>query len=767
MSTVELATAYVQLIPSAKGIQGAIGAELDGPAGAAGKTAGAKAATGFGTQFAARAGLALAGAGAGAIGKGIADFSGFQTQMNEVFTLLPGISGDAMSKMTTQVQDFSQKFGVLPDKEIPALYQAISAGVPQDNLFAFLETAQKAARGGVTDLETSVNGISSVVNAYGPAVISATQASDVMFTGVRLGKTTFEELSASLFQVIPSAASLGVKFGDVTAALATMTSQGVPTSVATTQLRQLLVELSKSGSAAAKTFQGLAGKDFRAFVASGGDVQGALKLMSEGASKSGKSITDLFGSVEAGNAALALTGPGAATFANNLDQMSKSAGATDAAFGKMQQGIGPKLDQLKAKFQVTFIKLGEALVPIALQVLPVITGIVNAFAALPAPVKTAVVLLATAAGGIAAVAKFAGPFVGAIRAVNGAMLLLAANPWVLAIAAGIAITVLLIKNWDKVKAVAKVVWGGIVTAVTTAGRAIATAAVAVAHAVSAAWDGIKSAASATWNAITTATSAAWNAIKTATTDVWNGITSFLSTVWTGIQTAASTVWAAVTTIIGTATSNIIAAWQGLSAFATSIWNGITGFVSGAVDRIQAVFTVLGIAGSAVWTSIKTTAGNAVDFLLSIPSRISNTFSGVADMIAGPFFAAFNGIATAWNKTVGGFSFKFPSGIPGIGGTSISIPRIPTFDSGGIVPGALGTPQLILAHAGETVLPTHRRGFALAAPRADAPAGGVNVAVTFAGPVSIRDDRDIVNLSRQLGDRIALDRRSQGKADLRS
>ena len=30
-------------------------------------------------------------------------------------------------------------------------------------------------------------------------------------------------------------------------------------------------------------------------------------------------------------------------------------------------------------------------------------------------------------------------------------------------------------------------------------------------------------------------------------------------------------------------------------------------------------------------------------------------------------------------------------------------------NGGIVPGALGSPQLILAHGGETVLPTHKRG----------------------------------------------------------
>jgi hypothetical protein len=33
--------------------------------------------------------------------------------------------------------------------------------------------------------------------------------------------------------------------------------------------------------------------------------------------------------------------------------------------------------------------------------------------------------------------------------------------------------------------------------------------------------------------------------------------------------------------------------------------------------------------------------------------------------------------------------------------------LPEFDSGGVVPGAIGAPRMILAHGGETVLPTHK------------------------------------------------------------
>jgi TP901 family phage tail tape measure protein len=321
----------------------------------------------FGKNMVGKGKAAAAGAAAAIVGltvKSVTEFASLEKGMNEVFTLMPGISRTAMSKMTDQVRSFGKEFGVLPDETVPALYQAISAGVPAGNVFDFLETAQKAAIAGVTDLTTSVDGISSVVNAYGAEVIDATRASDLMFSAVKLGKTNFEQLSASLFNVIPTAASLGVGFEDVTAALAAMTAQGTPTSVATTQMRQLLVELSKEGSATAATFEGIAGKSFRDFIASGGNVEGALQMMATEASKSGGSISDMFGSVEAGAAAAQLTSEsGAKASSGALTEMASSAGATEKAYSQMDQGLSRSWDKMKAAAHDTMLELGEELAP--------------------------------------------------------------------------------------------------------------------------------------------------------------------------------------------------------------------------------------------------------------------------------------------------------------------------------------------------------------------------------------------------------------------
>lgn len=291
------------------------------------------------------------------------EFLQFESQMGEVFSILPGISETAMSEMQADVLAFSQDVGRTSDETIPALYQALSSGVPQSNVFDFMKIASDAALGGVTGLETAVDGITSVINAYGLEMISAQEASDLMFTATVGGKTTFDELSRSMYNVIPTASSLKLEFGNVTAALATMTAAGTPTAVATTQLRQLLVELSQAGGKASETFREMAGVTFVEFIAQGGNLQQALQLMEQAAADGDVRLSDLFSSVEAGNAAMGLTGESTAKFSAELDAAASSAGATADAAAVMSDTGQQAINELKAAFEGLQITVGESLAP--------------------------------------------------------------------------------------------------------------------------------------------------------------------------------------------------------------------------------------------------------------------------------------------------------------------------------------------------------------------------------------------------------------------
>ena len=316
----------------------------------------------------------------------ITKFVAFEKGMFEVFTLLPGMSEEAMGDMEEDVKKLAKELGILPEKIIPALYQAISAGVPKENVFDFLRTAGKAAIGGVTDIETAVDGLSSVVNSYGADVLSVERASHLMFSGVKLGKTTFEELSGALFQVVPIAKAMGIGFDQVTAALTTMTSQGIPTSVATTQLRSAIQALAAPSEGAIKTMSalGININDLEETMTSepGGLVK-AMSMVVNAADGNKMALREMFGSVEALNAVLVLTDKGAGKFNETLTEMNASVGADQVAFEKMEKSTDQVLNKLKASWEVAMLDVGKALAPVLLELLPHLQALIQEIVKLP------------------------------------------------------------------------------------------------------------------------------------------------------------------------------------------------------------------------------------------------------------------------------------------------------------------------------------------------------------------------------------------------
>jgi hypothetical protein len=82
--------------------------------------------------------------------------------------------------------------------------------------------------------------------------------------------------------------------------------------------------------------------------------------------------------------------------------------------------------------------------------------------------------------------------------------------------------------------------------------------------------------------------------------------------------------------------------------------------------------------------------------------MGDTFSKIGDYIAAPFRAGFNAVSRAWNNTVGQLSWTVPDWVPGIGGATVAAKKLPTFHSGGIVPGGFNDLVPIMAMGGERV-----------------------------------------------------------------
>lgn len=275
----------------------------------------------------------------------IQDMIAFQKQLSTVNTLLKG-SREELNKYADEFINLSIRTGQAKEDIANGAYQALSSGVAKEDLVNFLEVATKTAQAGLTTTETSIQTISSIMNAYKMSAVEATDIADWLLTVQNKGVTTVGELGAYLSEVTSISASLNITLDDVGAALAQMTQNGNNTAKSTTMLKTMLSELSKEGNKAADIFKEIAGQSFRDFIAHGGDLQGALKLMEDHAKRTNSSMVDLFGSVDAGNAALNLTGLNAQKFSEKLNDMKNKSGELNTAYEIATANIKSEWDKL-------------------------------------------------------------------------------------------------------------------------------------------------------------------------------------------------------------------------------------------------------------------------------------------------------------------------------------------------------------------------------------------------------------------------------------
>jgi len=316
-------------------------------------------------KFGKVAGGALAGLGVAAIGMGVASMkmaADFEGSMREVNTMLNLSEGD-FAALNDQVNTLSKEVGISGGELAGALYQAVSAGVPAAQAMDTLKIAAQAAVGGVTDTETAMDGLTTVMNAFKIPATDAGHIADVMFTTVKGGKTTMEELSASMFNVAPLAAAAGIQFEEVSAAIATVTKQGVPTTVATTQLRAAIQAMIKP-TADMKTMLDSLGYSSGSVMIEEQGLAGSLNLLSGATEGNQELLGKMFGSVEGLGAVLALTGANAETFAGDLASVQDAAGSSMAAYDEINKGTGRTFEKLKVQLEAVMVQLGTGLLPL-------------------------------------------------------------------------------------------------------------------------------------------------------------------------------------------------------------------------------------------------------------------------------------------------------------------------------------------------------------------------------------------------------------------
>jgi len=299
--------------------------------------------------------------------------------MADVATLIPG-NTERVLELKASVQDLAIVTGKSTKDIAAGLYQVVSAFGDSADTAVILGINARAAAAGLASTQDSINLTSAVTKAYGDTSAAAVQkVADLAFQTVKLGQTTFPELSSSIGRVTPLAATLGIEVEELFGGFATLTGVTGKAAEVSTQMAAILRAMMKPTEGMTEAIRILGYENSKAMLSELGMV-GSLEQLITTTDGTTESVAELFGRAEALTAVFALTGAQADTFQMKLDAMYHSAGAMSEAFAEVTEGVnkaGFQWEQFKVIAVVLAQKLGDALAPMLVKVMDKLIQVVG------------------------------------------------------------------------------------------------------------------------------------------------------------------------------------------------------------------------------------------------------------------------------------------------------------------------------------------------------------------------------------------------------
>ena len=453
-----------------------------------------------------------------------------------------------ISELRKEIIELSNDTGVASSEIANSVYDAISAGRDTADAVDFVRQSTMLAKAGFSDTAATTDLLTTALNAYGLEASKTTELSDMLIQTQNRGKIKVGELAGVMGKVIPVASAANVQMDELSTAFVFLTKNGIAVAESSTYLRAMFAELTKTGSKSDEMLKEISGKSFPELKAEGKTTAEILQMLSDGAQESGLNLKDMFGSTQAGTAALTLLKDGVSGYNEELKMMNESTGATEEAFQKVKTPA--------TEFKNAINRLKNAMIEIGTQALPFIEKLANGISSLAkffanlspgmqkfimlmtgilavsAPLLIFIGKLTTGLGSIIEFFSAGGAGATAFGAIMSKLPMLL-SPTNLAIIAIVGAGIYLIKHWDDVKAMAA----------------------ALADWIGEKWENIKNWTSEKWNNIKESISGAWEKVKTSVSNGVKSVGEKMSTKWDELKEKTSTTWGNIKESIGNAWSN--------------------------------------------------------------------------------------------------------------------------------------------------------------------------------------------------------------------
>jgi len=608
---IEIATAFVQVVPSMKGVGKAIESAFGSASETAGNTAGIKAGNGFAGGFGAKLGV-ITGIAQSVAGKAIEAFMGLSGEITSASdsaqkfasTLnFAGVSERQIKRLTASTQDYADKTVYDLNDIRNTTAQLAANGVPNYDRLAEAAGNLNAVAGGSADTFKSVAMVLTQTAGQGKLTTENwNQLSDAI-----------PGASGKIQQALKEAGAYTGNFRDAMAD-GQITAQEFNDAIMSLGFTDAAVEAATSAS----TIEGATGNLEAAFVKLGASVLDTAKpAITGGMSWIADGVTNAVPVVQAGIEGLIgwfqrlyskLEENGAITaFKSAWDTI------RDAIMGVVNMvidwahmippdGLANGI-KLVADTLNWFVRHGKELAPI-------IIGIGTAFAA----VKGYQALNS----GLQALTGTMNTVTTAAKGVSNGIMLMTDLGGPVAMLKQMAGGLSLVKTaqtaWSTATKMATAVQGAFNAVI--AANPIGAIAVAVAAVVAAlAWFFTQTEAGRkAWAAFTSWLSETWAALVEGAKAIWNGLGEFLANLWSAISGGITSAWTSITSFLS-------GVWNGISTTATTIFNGIR-------DFIVNVFTVIGALIVAPLQAIQNGINTVFGWILSFITQQMNSTNTV-------------------------------------------------------------------------------------------------------------------------------------------
>jgi tape measure domain-containing protein len=202
-----------------------------------------------------------------------------------------------------------------------------------------------------------------------------------------------------------------------------------------------------------------------------------------------------------------------------------------------------------------------------------------------------------------------------------------------------------------------------------------------------AWANIAAVATTVWTAIADFFTGLWQGIVTGVTTAWNAITAFLAPVFQFISTIVTTyveIWKNIFIVLAAV---LVTIWNGIVAVVTTVWNAIVAFltpiVQGIANFIMATISMIESVWSAIWGAIAsffTGVWNGmvafftpvIQTIQSVIAAVLGTIQGIWNSVWGAVSGFFSSIWNGMVNAIGGFIGRIGNVIGTIRGTVMGV-----------------------------------------------------------------------------------------------